>query len=197
MKIGYGRVSTTDQNPRSQELALSAAGAEKLFIDTYTGTKLDRPQLNAAWGILREGDSLMVTRLDRLGRSLRDLLDLVSKLDELKVNLVVIEQSIDTTSPEGRLFFHMVGAFSEFERELIRTRTLDGLHAARQLGRVGGRKEKLSQSQQTLVRKMHSEGEFIKTIAEAFNVSRPTIYRVLEKENILGMVKDVNGQNHR
>lgn len=180
MKIGYGRVSTTDQNPDSQKDALVAAGAEKIFIDTFTGTKANRPELERAKAILRPQDSLIITRLDRLGRSLKDLLAIVTELEAMGVNLEVLEQKIDTTTAEGRLFFHMVAAFAEFERELMRSRTMDGLVAARARGRVGGRKEKLSQSQIALIVKMHEEGDYIKHIAEIFQVSRPTIYRALE-----------------
>lgn len=182
MKIGYGRVSTTDQNPDSQKDALAKAGAEKIFIDTFTGTKANRPELDKVRALLRTGDSLVITRLDRLGRSLKDLLSIVTELDSMGVNLEVLEQKIDTTSAEGRLFFHMVAAFAEFERELMRSRTLDGLEAARARGRVGGRKGKLSQSQIAMIRKMHKEGDYIKHIAEIFEVSRPTIYRILENE---------------
>jgi DNA invertase Pin-like site-specific DNA recombinase len=182
MKIGYGRVSTTDQNPDSQKDALAKAGAVKIFIDTFTGTKANRPELDKVRALLRTGDSLVVTRLDRLGRSLKDLLSIVTELDSMGVNLEVLEQKIDTTSAEGRLFFHLVAAFAEFERELMRSRTLDGLEAARARGRVGGRKGKLSQSQIAMIRKMHKEGDYIKHIAEIFEVSRPTVYRILENE---------------
>jgi DNA invertase Pin-like site-specific DNA recombinase len=181
MKIGYGRVSTTDQNPDSQKDALAKAGAEKIFIDTFTGTKANRPELDKVRALLRTGDSLVITRLDRLGRSLKDLLAIVTELDSMGVNLEVLEQKIDTTSAEGRLFFHMVAAFAEFERELMRSRTLDGLEAARARGRVGGRKGKLTQAQVAQVLKMHHEGDYIKHIAEIFEVSRPTIYRAIEE----------------
>jgi DNA invertase Pin-like site-specific DNA recombinase len=180
MKIGYGRVSTTDQNPDSQKDALMAAGAERIFIDTFTGTKANRPELDRVKSLLRPKDSLVITRLDRLGRSLKDLLAIVTELEAMDVNLEVLEQKIDTTTAEGRLFFHMVAAFAEFERELMRSRTLDGLEAARARGRVGGRKGKLSQSQISMILKMHQEGDYIKHIAEIFDVSRPTIYRVIE-----------------
>jgi DNA invertase Pin-like site-specific DNA recombinase len=182
MKIGYGRVSTTDQNPDSQKDALARAGAEKIFIDTFTGTKANRPELDKVRALLRTGDSLVITRLDRLGRSLKDLLAIVTELDSMGVNLEVLEQKIDTTSAEGRLFFHMVAAFAEFERELMRSRTLDGLEAARARGRVGGRKGKLTQAQVAQILKMHKEGDYIKHIAEIFEVSRPTIYRILEND---------------
>lgn len=182
MRIGYGRVSTTDQNPDSQRDALQLSGVDKIFIDTFTGTKASRPELDKVREILRPGDSLVITRLDRLGRSLKDLLALSSELESLGVDLEVLEQRIDTKTPEGRLFFNMVASFAEFERELMKSRTMDGLAAARARGKVGGRKPKLTQSQIVQIMKMHNEGEYISGIAEIFAVSRPTIYRIIENE---------------
>jgi DNA invertase Pin-like site-specific DNA recombinase len=182
MRIGYGRVSTTDQNPDSQKDALQLAGVDKIYIDTFTGTKASRPELDKVRENLRSGDSLVITRLDRLGRSLKDLLALSSELESLGVDLEVLEQRIDTKTPEGRLFFNMVASFAEFERELMKSRTLDGLAAAKARGRVGGRKPKLTQSQIMQIMKMHNEGDYISHIAEIFAVSRPTIYRIIETE---------------
>lgn len=129
---------------------------------------------------LRSGDSLLITRLDRLGRSTKDLLELVTKLDQLKVNLIVLEQQINTATAEGRLFFTMVAAFAEIEREIMRARTLDGLAAARARSKSGGRRRSLSSAQESLVRRLASEGQSITQIAANFGVSRPTIYRSLE-----------------
>lgn len=179
-RIGYGRVSTADQTARSQEDALKSAKVDRLFVDTFTGTKMSRPELDKAIDQLRAGDVLVITRLDRLGRSAKDLLNIVSLLEGKGVQLEVLEQSIDTSTPEGKLFFTMVAAFAEFEREIMRSRTMDGLAAARARGKLGGRKPKLSEKQKTEVLRLYREGRQVQEIADLFGVSRPTIYRVVE-----------------
>ena len=132
---------------------------------------------------LRPGDTIVITRLDRLGRSTKDLLNLVSDLKDQDVNLEVIEQSINTSTPEGKLFFTLVASFAEFEREIMRARTLDGLASARARGRVGGRKPVMSKAKIETAREMYSQGRYVKEIAEVLGVSRPTIYRALEQVN--------------
>lgn len=183
-RIGYGRISTTDQNANSQQDALEKANVDRLFIDTFTGTKASRPELDKAKELLREGDVLVITRLDRLGRSTKDLLMIVGDLEDKGVQLEVLEQSIDTSSAEGRLFFVMVAAFAEFEREIMRSRTMDGLAAARARGRLGGRKPKLSEKQIAEVARLYQEQRPVQEIADLFGVSRPTIYRVVEATRV-------------
>lgn len=179
-RIGYSRVSTTDQNPESQQDALELASVDQLFIDKFTGTKASRPEWDIAKGKLRKGDTLVITRLDRLGRSTKDLLDIAAYLEEVGANLVATDQSIDTTTPEGKLFFTMVAAFAEFEHSMMRARTMDGLAAARARGRNGGRKSKLTAQKVADIRTRYEAGEAVQSLADYFDVSRPTIYRSLQ-----------------
>lgn len=180
-RLGYGRVSTSDQNPDSQRDALQKAGVDQIFLDTFTGTKANRPELNRMKEQLRSGDTIVVTRLDRLGRSTKDLLNLVGDLEDQGVEIEVIEQNINTSTPEGKLFFTLVASFAEFEREIMRARTLDGLASARARGRVGGRKPAMTSAKIAIARRMYEDGKFVKEIAEVLGVSRPTVYRSLEK----------------
>lgn len=179
-RIGYGRVSTTDQNPESQQDALTGAKVDQLFVEKFTGTKASRPELDKARAVLREGDTLVITRLDRLGRSTKDLLTIAAELKERGVDLEVLEQPIDTRTAEGRLFFTMIAAFAEFEHDIMKARTVDGLAAARARGRKGGRKAKLSTQKIADIRKRYDDGETVQGLADYFGVSRPTIYRALE-----------------
>jgi DNA invertase Pin-like site-specific DNA recombinase len=180
-RIGYGRVSTTDQNPDSQQDALTGAGVDQLFIEKFTGTKASRPELDRMLSQLRNGDTVIITRLDRLGRSTRDLLNLLAIFEDKKVALEVLEQSIDTTTAEGKLFFTMVGAFAEFEHSIMQGRTKDGLAAARARGRVGGRKPKMTPARIAEAKKLYEAQEkTVQEIADLFGVSRPTIYRAIQ-----------------
>lgn len=190
-RIGYGRVSKRDQHPEAQQDALIAAGCdpEHLFIEKVSSRLERRPQLEAALAYARPGDTLVVTKLDRLGRSVRDLIDLVVRIEKLGLDFVVLHQHIDTSTAAGRAFFQMVAVFAEFEREMISERTRDGLDAARARGRMGGRKLKLSNGQVATVRSMYeAKGEdgrrrfTVQEIADAVGVHRTTIYDVLHRE---------------
>lgn len=188
MRIGYGRVSTRDQNPDGQRDALEAAGCDQIFIDKASGKLASRPALDQALMVARDGDQFVITRLDRLGRSTKNLLDLSDQLKEKGVDLVVLEQGIDTSTAAGVLFFTIIGAIAQFEHSLMVERTHDGLAAARARGRTGGQKPKLKPRQIRLAQEMYDEtgpdGKrkyTVQQIAEEFGVSRPTIYRHLEK----------------
>lgn len=179
--IGYARVSTRDQNPTSQTDALEAAGCDKIFTEHASGTLAERPTLTQALEYLREGDTLVVTKLDRLGRSVRHLKSVADDLEQRGVGLKALSQGIDTSTPGGRLFFHVLAAIAEFEHDLIVERTKDGLAAARARGRKGGRKVKMTPTKVQQARKMYDEGgHTVQQIADTFGVSRPTVYRHLE-----------------
>lgn len=189
VRIGYGRVSTRDQHPEAQHDALSAAGCDEVFIDKASGKLARRPELDKALlSANRAGDQLVVTKLDRLGRSLEHLIELSKQLESKGVNLVVLDQGIDTSTAVGRMFFHILGSIAEFEHALMSERTLDGLAAARARGRTGGQKPKLGPRQVLLARQMydevHESGKRKYTVAQIaaeFGVTRPTIYRHLGK----------------
>ncbi len=180
-RLGYGRVSTQDQNLDAQKDALKKAGVDKIFIEKITGTKASRPELDKLREQMRKGDTLVITRLDRLGRSTKDLLGIASELQEKGVELEVLEQNINTTSVEGRFFFTVIAAMAEFEHELMVARTKDGLAAARARGRLGGRKPKLTEAQKKQVKKLYDARELtVREIASLFSVTAPTVYRALE-----------------
>jgi len=180
-KLGYGRVSTQDQNLEAQSDALRKAGAEKVFIEKITGTKASRPELDKLREQMRKGDTLVITRLDRLGRSTKDLLAIASELEETGVELEVLEQNINTKTAEGKLFFTMIAAMAEFEHSMMVARTKDGLAAARARGRLGGRKPKLSDAQKKEIKKLYNERNLtVREISSMFYISPPTLYRALE-----------------
>ncbi len=180
--LGYARVSTTEQNPDLQVDELTAAGCWKVWTDHASGALDRRPQLDAVLEQLRPGDTLVVWRLDRLGRSLRHLIDVVTGLDERGVGFRSLQENIDTTTAGGRLVFHLFGALAQFEREIIRDRTVAGLSAARARGRVGGRPYKLSVEQRRQARKMYDARELtVEQIGTVLGVSRTSIYRALSK----------------
>ena len=181
--IGYARVSTREQNPDGQTDLLSAAGCEKVFVEHASGVLAKRPALDDALDYLRSGDTLVVTKLDRLGRSVRNLKEVVDGLDARGVGLKALSQGIDTTTPGGRLFFHMLAAIAEFEHDLIVERTQDGLAAARARGRVGGGRFKMTATKVRQARAMYDEKAYtVQQIADTFGVSRGTIYRHLAQD---------------
>jgi DNA invertase Pin-like site-specific DNA recombinase len=192
MKIGHGRVSTRDQNPDAQRDALAAARRDQVFIDKASGKLARRPEVDRALLVAREGDQLVVTKLDRLGRSLEHLIDLSNGLQASGVDLVVLDQGIDTSTAIGRMFFQILGAIAEFEHALMSERTMDGLAAAPARGRTGGQKPKLTPRQahiaQTMYEEVGSDSKRRYTVAQIaaeFGVTRPTIYRHLERERLV------------
>jgi len=183
LKIGYARVSTGLQNLNLQEDHLNAYGCEKIFNDRISGSKSKRPGLDKAIEFARSGDTIVVWRLDRLGRNMEDLITLVNELNERGVSFHSLEENItmDKSSSTGQLLFHLFAAFAEFERNLILERSSAGRIAARARGRYGGRPEKLNKKDLKLLKTLYDNGTPIKTIAEQWQVSRTTIYRYLNK----------------
>ena len=178
--IGYARVSTLDQEPSLQEDALEGAGCERIFGDRASGALAERPELGRALEYTREGDTLVVWRLDRLGRSLRHLVDTIAALERRGIGFRSLSESIKTTTPGGRLVFHVFAALAEFERDLIRERTQAGLSAARARGRRGGRPSVMSAEKLAVARTMYDSREHTTAkIAEVLGVSRATLYRHL------------------
>jgi DNA invertase Pin-like site-specific DNA recombinase len=182
MMFGYARVSRNEQDTAAQVSALRSAGCEKIFREKASGGRWDRPELHRLLDQLRKGDVLFVWRLDRLSRSLRDVLVIMERIQEAKAGFRSLTESIDTTTAAGRMMMQMVGAFAEFERAMLRERTRSGLDAARKRGRIGGRRPKLKPHQQDEIVAMVSKGT--KTAADAarlFNVHPATVSRLLAK----------------
>jgi len=180
MLIGYARVSTQDQNPDLQLDALKAAGCKRIYTEKASGAQRDRPELAAALDHAREGDTLVVWKLDRLARSLGQLIQTVESLEERRVGFRSLTESIDTTSPGGRLIFHIFGAMAEFERSIIRERTRAGLDAARARGRKGGRPRSLQASDLAAARALLADNNIpVEEIARRLGVSPATLYRHL------------------
>jgi len=179
MLIGDARVSTQDQNLELQSEALAKAGCKKVFTDKISGAQAQRPGLNKALELLREGDVLVVWKLDRLGRSVKNLVDLVSALAVQGVNFRSLTDSIDTTTASGRFFFHVMASLAEMERELTVERTRAGLEVARQLGRKGGRKRQMTDSKIASAKKLLANGVPPRDVAKNLGISIPTLYRWL------------------
>ncbi len=184
MILGYARVSTVDQDPALQLDALRVAGAERLWVDHASGGSRDRPELAAMLEQAREGDVIVVWRLDRLGRSLAHLIEVVGDLEARGVGLRSLSEGLETSTPGGRLIFHVFGALAEFERSLIRERTMAGLAAARARGRVGGRPAKLTPDQVKRARRALSGPEprpSVGEVAADLGVHRTTLHRALAR----------------
>jgi DNA invertase Pin-like site-specific DNA recombinase len=181
MNIGYARVSTQDQNLDLQNDALKSAGCEKIYTDKMSGAKTDRPGLDEILGFIRKGDTLVVWKLDRLGRSLKHLIQVMQLLDERGVYFKSVQESLDTSTPGGKLIFHVFGALAEFERDIIRERTLAGLAAARARGRKGGRPRKLTKKQVEMAKNLMKDISIpVNEICETLGVSKATLYRYVK-----------------
>jgi DNA invertase Pin-like site-specific DNA recombinase len=178
--LGYARVSTTDQQPHLQVDALQRAGCYRVFTETASGARTDRPTLEQLLDQLRPGDTLVVWKLDRLGRSLRHLVDTVTGLADRGIGFRSLQEAIDTTTPGGKLVFHVFAALAEFERDLIRERTNAGLTAARARGRHGGRPSVMTVHKVRVARDMYASKQYtVAAIARTLGVSRASIYRNL------------------
>ncbi len=187
MFVGYARVSTVDQNNALQTDALTQAGCEKLYVEKASGSKQDRPQLKAALNYLRRGDTLVVWKLSRLARSLKQIIQTAQDMENRGITLKVLTQNIDTGTPEGRLFFHMTAAFDEFQRELIVENTRAGLAAANKRGRRGGRPRVLDDKKIKNAEAMLKDAEnypFIGDIIDQLQIGRTAFYRYFPPERI-------------
>jgi DNA invertase Pin-like site-specific DNA recombinase len=185
MLIGYARVSTDDQHLDLQRDALQQAGCNKIYTDHQTGIAVDRPGLATVLDVVRPADTLVVWRLDRLGRSLKDLIRLVEQLEQQGVGLKSLQENIDTATTGGRLVFHLFGALAEFERNLIRERTKAGLSAARARGRQGGRPKTLNAERRELALQLHREHKHsIAEICRLMGISKSTLYNYLADAGI-------------
>ena len=182
MKIGYARVSTEDQNLDMQIDALNEANCDHIYEEKMSGKIKERPALDEALNFMRQGDTLVVWKLDRLGRSLRHLIEVINKLMDSGMYFMSLQENIYTTSTSGKLIFHIFAALAEFEREIISERTKGGLNAARARGRFGGRPKKLNEEQAQMVKKMWKDHTIsIEEICRSFDISRSTLYLYLKE----------------
>jgi DNA invertase Pin-like site-specific DNA recombinase len=181
MNVGYARVSTSSQNLENQIDQLKEAGCEKIFSEKKSGkNKADRKQFNIMMDFVREGDILFITKLDRLARSVIDLQNIAKSLEDKNVDLKVIQQNIDTTTPAGRLLFTMLGAIAEFERDLINERVKEGIEAAKKKGVQFGRKAILNAKEKNFIYKEHEKGKSVAWLSKFLHVARNTIYRAIK-----------------
>ncbi len=193
MLIGYARVSTQDQTLDLQTDALKQAGCEKLFTDTTSGAKSERPGLQEAMNHLRAGDTLVVWRLDRLGRTLKHLIATITDLSEKGIGFKSLQENMDTTTSGGKLIFHIFGALAEFEREVIKERTIAGLQAARARGRLGGRPkiQSLDPKKIALARKLYEDGNMpVQEICDTLHIGKATLYRYIQDGPVRPIVMD-------
>jgi len=182
VKIGYARVSTVDQHLRMQEDALKNAGCDKIYHDIASGIKTERPGLEEALKQLREGDILVVWKLDRLGRSIQHLIQTIKELSDHGIGFKSLQESIDTTTSGGKLIFHIFSALAEFERDIIQERTKAGLKAARARGKMGGRPSALNDKQVEKMLARYDEQKLtVAEICKIFAISRPSFYNYLKK----------------
>lgn len=183
MLIGYARISTNDQNLDLQTDALTQAGCDKIFKDVASGSKIDRNGLDEALNSLREGDTLVVWKLDRLGRSIKHLIEVITQLHQRNIAFKSLQENINTKSPGGKLIFHIFCALAEFERDIIRERTFAGLASARSRGKFGGRPRSLDRKKFELARKFMSDNSHsVEDVCKILGVSRTTLYRYLNRK---------------
>src|SRR5215208_2191730 len=182
MLVGYARVSTSEQTLNLQQDALTSAGCTKIYTDTASGAQTDRPGLLEAISYIRAGDTLVVWKLDRLGRSLKDLITRIKELNDRKIGFKSLTEQIDTTTSGGKLIFHIFGALAEFERDIIRERTNAGLEAARVRGKLGGRPPALSQEKIKLAKKLYADkSTSVAEICKMLGISRHTLQRYVKE----------------
>ena len=183
MNIGYCRISTSEQSLDLQLEALKEAGCEKIFEEVASGAKDDRPKLKEAIEYARKGDVIVLWKLDRLSRSLKHLIETVNDLEKKEIGFRCLTQQLDTTTPSGKLIFHVFGAISEFERSLIRERTAAGLKVARARGRLGGRPKVLDQEKITIAQSLYDDGKTtVDKICSTLGISRATFYRNVSRK---------------
>ncbi|MEE8290484.1 MAG: recombinase family protein [Candidatus Tectomicrobia bacterium] len=195
MFVGYARVSLPQQQLALQEDALQQAGCERIYTDTVSSRQAERPGLGTAIEVLRAGDTLVVWKLDRLGRSLTHLVGMVHELQRQGMHFKSLQENIDTTSGAGKLVFHLFAALAEFERDLIRERTLAGLAAARERGKLGGRPKALDTKQAALVRSLYNAEELsVKEICALLGIGKTTFYRYLQQIETRGKVRPQKGK---
>ena len=181
MLIGYARISTQEQTLNLQLDALKKSGCEKIFTDTASGSQAERKGLEEAVAFARAGDTIVVWRLDRLGRSLRHLIETITRLAERQIGFKSLTENIDTTTSGGKLIFHVFGALAEFERDIIKERTQAGLLAARARGRIGGRPKALTAKEIAIAKALYADPDkSIKDICQALRISKMTLYRYVE-----------------